>query len=185
MVGLCLIGIGGAVIGEGLFQVATSGAYAIDDPVGPFRALVVRLGITVAGLVVGFQLFDGAALLLVFALSMSGADLVGAATLNGRIGRRLDVSGASLARLRVATISMLVVFVPIGALVAVAERSGLAPERSLTTLATTSILGAAAVGLFGLLIWRFDEHIGEIVTEYRHGPAVPVAADHGTKQVSP
>ncbi len=188
MVGLCLIGIGGSVIGEGLFQVATSGAYAMDDPVGPFRALVIRLGLTVLGLGIGFQIFDGPILLLTFALSMSVADLVGAVVLNRRIGRLLQVAVSSLARLRVVTLSMLAVFVPVGLVIAAVEWSGYAPERVATTLGTTTIAASAALGLFGLLVWRFDEQIGLIVTEYRHGPAVAVpavAAPAGDVSITP
>jgi hypothetical protein len=57
-----------------------------------------------------------------------------------------------------------------------------------TTLGATTIAASAALGLFGLLVWRFDEQIGLIVTEYRHGPAVAVpavAAPAGDVSITP
>ncbi len=177
MVGLCLIGIGGSVLGEGLFQLATSGAYAMDDPVGPLRGLAIRLAITVFGLGLGLQLFDGPVLLLSFALSASVADLIGSFVLNRRIAGRLGVGTASLLRLRVPMLSAIATFAPMGVTMLLLDRAGLTPDRLVTNVVMVGLATVIASAAFAVLVWHFDEQVIRLVKAYRGSPSTEIVAE--------
>ncbi|MCW2684390.1 MAG: hypothetical protein JWP33_2303 [Blastococcus sp.] len=93
----CLLGLGIGVVGESAVVLGTQAAYARQDGVSPLRAVLLRAGLAIAGMLVAWALLDGPALLVAVALSMAASDLVAGALLWWWIGRsvRTDPVGAT------------------------------------------------------------------------------------------
>lgn len=83
----CLLGLGIGVVGESAVVLGTHAAYARGDAVHPFRAVVLRAGLAIAGMLGAALLLDGVALLVAVALSVAVSDLIGGAVLWWWLGR--------------------------------------------------------------------------------------------------
>lgn len=168
LIGLGLVGVGGAVLGEGLYQLATSAAYAMDYPVGPLLGMGVRLAVTVAGIGASAVLVDEANLLLGVALSMSVGDLLGSLTTHRKISGRLPSGGEGLRRaIGVALAAALPPFLVVGAIVQTMSQTGSTRLGQAAVLAITVALVTVAFGCFAVLIWRFDGRFAGLVSDYR------------------
>src|SRR4029450_13185908 len=79
-VSLASIGLG--VIGESAFIHATQGCYARRAVGAPLRAMTLRTGLTVLGMIFSVIAFDGVSTLLVLGLTVTTADLATGALLS-------------------------------------------------------------------------------------------------------
>lgn len=80
------------VVGEASFVVGTHAAYALDDAPAALRSMVVRMGVSLLGMVAAFAFHDRA-VLVILGLGVSAGNLVGAWHLARAIGRRLPGGG--------------------------------------------------------------------------------------------
>ncbi|MEM7276279.1 MAG: lipid II flippase MurJ [Actinomycetota bacterium] len=171
-----LAGIAGAVIGEGLFQVATSAAYACTDPAGPLRAQGLRAALTALGAGICLVLVDGPVVILWLGLAMSAADLVGSGALHRRV---MDLASSAYDLNRSLILTTLAAAVAFGG----AAGAGIGyravwsePQHQLAVLGVTGVIAAAAMVVFVLLRSRFDDELTALVAEFRHrGSARPTA----------
>ncbi len=88
LLSLVLVGIAGAIVGEGLQQLAVAASYAKGDPFGPLNSLALRVLVTFIGIGISLAYLDGAEAVLGIAVSMSIADLLA----SGYLHRRLSAS---------------------------------------------------------------------------------------------
>ncbi len=88
LLSLVLVGIAGAIVGEGLQQLAVAASYARSDPQGPLFSLFLRVFVTLNGTFLSLWLLSGAEIVLGIAVSMSIADIAA----SGYLHRRLSAS---------------------------------------------------------------------------------------------
>lgn len=173
---LVLVGIAGAVIGEGMFQLSTVAAYARRDVIGPTIAMAVRAVLTAVGVAVAAVAFDDLAVVACLVVAMSGADLVGAALLHRRVTDVGEPGEYRLARsLRSTALSAVVAFTTVGA--AAWFVGGLIDEASLVAhLLAGAVGGLAGIAIYLFLRWHRDDELVEVIDQFRSGGGPRVAA---------
>jgi putative peptidoglycan lipid II flippase len=92
LVALSLIALAPGILGEAAFVVSTQASYARDDANAPFRSMLLRTGVSVAGMAAATLLFEGAAMLAAVGLAMSAGNLISAADLGRRVSRGIPTS---------------------------------------------------------------------------------------------
>jgi putative peptidoglycan lipid II flippase len=97
LVAASLASLAPGIIGESGFVMATYGSYARHDVRSPFRAMLIRTGVSLAGMVVAFLLADGSALLIGLGLAISAGNLLSALQLGRRLNSELPGGSARLA----------------------------------------------------------------------------------------
>ncbi len=83
-----ITGVAGAIIGDGLYHLATAASYSSSDMAGPLRAQIIRVGLTLLGSAAA-MLFSGPEVVLCLAVSMSMADLLSGLYLHRRMRSKL------------------------------------------------------------------------------------------------
>ncbi len=162
-----IVGIGGAVVGEGLFQLSTSASYACSDPVAPLRSQGLRAALTAAGSMLTLAVVGGPAVVLGLVVTMSVADLIGSGYLHRRI-MAMAPSPYDLRRSLLLTFGSAAICFALAAAVAAAIRAGAgAPGNQLVVLALTGLIAAAAMAGFAALRSRFDRELQELLSELR------------------
>lgn len=78
LVAASLAALAPGVLGEAGFVIATHASYARHDARSPFRAMVVRTAVALAGMVVAFTATEGTALLVTLGLAISAGNIVSA-----------------------------------------------------------------------------------------------------------
>ncbi len=145
-----LAGIGSGALGEAGFILFTHASYARRDPRAPVRIMALRTAVSIGGMTAAALLIDsGPALLLSIGLSISAADLLGAAVLGLLVARGRPRSaatvvggfGAPLARALVAAAVMAV-----AALAAAGGVNGLTGDDA-------PLLAIAAAVVVGLVVY--------------------------------
>jgi putative peptidoglycan lipid II flippase len=96
LVAASLAGLALGVVGEGVFLLATSAAYALEDARASFRGMLLRTMVFMAGLPVAMSMSSGWTVLLALGAAMSLGDLTAALYLSRRILAQLP-GGRSLA----------------------------------------------------------------------------------------
>jgi putative peptidoglycan lipid II flippase len=71
-----LAGLGPGVLGEAIFVLSTSAAYARHDTGMPLRAMAIRLAVVAVGVAIAPHVADGAGLVLAFGGVLAGANLI-------------------------------------------------------------------------------------------------------------
>jgi putative peptidoglycan lipid II flippase len=89
LVAACVGSTGLGIVAEAAFVVSTSAAYARRDATAPFQAMVVRVGLSAAGMALAWFAMDGVAVLWTIGLSFSVANLIAATFLQQTTTRRL------------------------------------------------------------------------------------------------
>jgi len=98
LVAASLVTLAPGIIGESSFVLSTQACYATYDPVTPFRAMCLRTGISVAGMVAALALNSPTEVLVALGLAVSLGNLVSARRLHVHLTRRLgDVPGLTRA----------------------------------------------------------------------------------------
>ncbi|MEM7321534.1 MAG: lipid II flippase MurJ [Actinomycetota bacterium] len=162
-----LVGIAGAVVGEGLFQLATSASYACFDAVAPLRSQALRAGLTAAGALCCLALVNGPVIVLWLGVTMSVADLIGSGYLHRRI-MTLATSAYNLNRSLLLTTAAAIGGFVLGAGAAVIVRSvSDGPRNQLLVLAMTGVIAAGSLGCFAFVRSRFDGELRELLEELR------------------
>jgi putative peptidoglycan lipid II flippase len=87
LVALSLLALAPGILGEAAFVVSTQASYARDDANAPFRSMIMRSGVSLAGMVVAFLYFEGAAMLVALGLAISTGNLASAVDLGRRVSR--------------------------------------------------------------------------------------------------
>jgi putative peptidoglycan lipid II flippase len=87
LVALSLLALAPGILGEAAFVVSTQASYARDDANAPFRSMLVRSGVSLAGMLVAFLYFEGAAMLVTLGLAISTGNLASAVDLGRRVSR--------------------------------------------------------------------------------------------------
>ena len=93
-VAVSLVALAAGVLGEAGFVLATYASYARHDTRSPFRAMVIRTGVSLGGMVIAFLLADGSGLLVGIGLAISAGNLLSAAQLGTRLKRELQEGSA-------------------------------------------------------------------------------------------
>jgi peptidoglycan biosynthesis protein MviN/MurJ (putative lipid II flippase) len=101
LVAAAIASLGPGVMGEAVLIVATSAAYACRDAISPFRAMLCRTVIALAGMVCAMLAFEGIGIIWALGLSFSGATLISAVYLHRR-QRRLRGAPEAHSRFRLA-----------------------------------------------------------------------------------
>ncbi|MEM7338511.1 MAG: lipid II flippase MurJ [Actinomycetota bacterium] len=170
LIGATLVGICGAIVGDGLYQVATSGTYARDDATGPLKALAIRFGVTVVGAALATVFFSGATVLLVMAVMMSLGDLAGSIMLHRRVTtglpRHAPSAGRSVTALVLAAFAS---FAIVAFMTELGDTIVGLPTAPGAVLVLTGVLVAGALALYGGLALRFTEEFGPLLAELRAG----------------
>ncbi len=96
LVAAALAALAPGVIGESGFVLATHASYARGDARSPFRSMVVRAAVSLAGMAVAFALPRGIAVLVALGLALSASNLAGAWDLSRRVRAGLPSGGARL-----------------------------------------------------------------------------------------
>lgn len=163
-----LVGIAGAVVGEGLFQLATSASYACSDPVTPLRSQALRAVLTTVGAVGCLVFADGPIIVLWLGLIMSVADLVSSGYLHRRI-MTMASSAYDLNRSLLLTTAAAAGCFAIGAAVAVLIRSTTeTPQHQIFVLVATGLIAAGSMAGFAFVRSRFDDELHELLLQLRH-----------------
>lgn len=171
-----LFGIAGAVVGEGLFQLATSASYACSDPVTPLRSQALRAVITTVGAVGCLAMIDGPVIVLWLGVAMSAADLVSSGYIHQRI-MAMAPSAYNLNRSLLLTAAAASGSFVIGAGVAAAIGSvSDGPQNQLVVLALTGVIAAASMVSFAIVRSRFDDELNELLGELRNKQRAGAAA---------
>jgi putative peptidoglycan lipid II flippase len=97
LVAASLASLAPGILGESGFVMATYGSYARHDVRSPFTAMLIRTGVSLAGMVVAFLLADGSALLVGLGLAVSAGNLLSALQLGRRLNSELPGGSAHLA----------------------------------------------------------------------------------------
>ena len=97
LVAAALTALAVGIIAESAFKLATDASYAREDARAPFQAMLVRTGVTLAGIALSFALSDGTSVLMALGGAVSAGTLAGAAYLAVRIRAGLPSAGESLA----------------------------------------------------------------------------------------
>jgi putative peptidoglycan lipid II flippase len=87
LVALSLLALAPGILGEAAFVVSTQASYARDDASAPFRSMLVRSGVSLAGMLVAFLYFEGTAMLVALGLAISTGNLASALDLGRRVSR--------------------------------------------------------------------------------------------------
>ena len=111
LIAACVGSSGLGIVGEAAFVVSTSAAYARRDARAPFQAMLVRVGLSAAGMALALLTMDGVAVLWTIGLSFSIANLIAASWLQGVQSRGLPPvasygAGQLLADLAIAALSV-------------------------------------------------------------------------------
>lgn len=115
---VALMALAPAIVGDGIFTIATNASYARRDARSPLIAMALRIAVMGIGITIAFQLLEDIRLLGAVAGVISLADLVGA----GLLQRRFEgVRSVGVSRVRTATAAV------IGASVALLATSIAAP----------------------------------------------------------
>lgn len=172
LVSVSLAALAAGIVGEALFVMGTHASYARGDARSPFRAMVLKTLVSMAGMAVVAWRLEGAALLLGLGLVLSLADIAGAADLWRRVEIGLPRGSARLApavgRALVASILMAVPAFLVAA--GVAGAVGGAGGEVLAVAAAT-LVGAATF----LAVQRSlrSPELGLFVSALRRGGARP------------
>ncbi len=97
LVAASLAALGPGVLGEAAFVTATHASYAREEADAPFRSMIVRTGVAIAGMLVAFLQPDGASVLVALGLAVSAGNIVSAWHLSHRLRSRLVATGERLA----------------------------------------------------------------------------------------
>ncbi len=167
-----LAGIAGAIIGDGMYQLATSASYALTDPAGLLIGHLVRLVISAICLCLGLFLFADTVLVLAIAVSMSIGDLVGSLILHLRITRQLPFTKYRLGRslLRTGAASVLTFGIAGLALVGLGA-IGVGQAAPVTVLGVTLLVGLLATVAFLILRAKLDNELADVMIDLRSGLA--------------
>lgn len=90
--------LGAGIVGDAVFIISTSASYARRDAIRPLRAMAIRAAIAFAGMVLATTAMHATAILWTLGLSVSAANLVGAAYLHHSQTRVLPCPGANYRR---------------------------------------------------------------------------------------
>ncbi len=168
LVALCLLGVGGAVLGEGLFQITTSASYAFDDPIGPLRGLAVRLCLTLMGMAGAALTLEGPLLLFGFLLAMSAGDVISALLLHRRIAGRLRTRLSTVTPIGPVLVSTAVVYGAAAVAVELLLRSELAPLSQPASFLAAAIVFLATSAVFALMVQWSDPQVPGLLADIRH-----------------
>lgn len=167
LLALVLVGIGGAIVGEGLQQLAVTASYAQGDAVSPLRSLVLRISLTILGTALSLQLLAGPVKILGIAVSMSIADLVSSGFLHRRISASAPTGEYELPLSVVRTAGAAVlVFGAAGFLAAIIASTGLVESPLQRAVAVLLILGPA-MAAFLTLRSRMDDEVTQLFQQLR------------------
>ncbi len=167
-----LTGIAGAVLGEGLFQLLTSATFAMDDARSTLLGYAVRFATTLALVVVASLITSGVTRIFAIVVAMSVGDLVASVALHVRIARTMPAAAYDLKR-SLATTTLAAVAPFAGVAVVLWLVFGSRPSLSqLTVLAITAAAGAVALAAFGLVRWRVDDELSNLVATLRAGDSM-------------
>ncbi len=162
-----LVGITGAILGEGLHQLATAAAYSRDDTATPLRSLVLRLGLTILGIGASLATLDGASVVLGIAISMSVADLLSATYLHWSVTNRLEsISYKLSSSINATVIASITTFGLAGAVAFVLREAGMAQAQGARLAVTGAAVGLAMVA-FVALRSRFDNELHTLLADLR------------------
>lgn len=148
----CLLGLGLGVVGESAVVLGTQASYARGDGVRPFRAVLLRAVVAVAGMLGAAALLDGPALLVGVALSVAVSDLLAGALLWWWVARPQPGAvgalrrGAVLRPIAAGAASLL----PVLAVLGIAD----GPDSQLGALGLVAVSGTA-----GLLTYLVTLHL--------------------------
>jgi putative peptidoglycan lipid II flippase len=96
LIAVSLASVSFGVLGEGVFIVNTSAAYALADAGAPLRAMLVRTAVTLPGMAAALALADGPAVLIVLGLSLTAGDLTQAVAFSRHLVTRLPRGHAAI-----------------------------------------------------------------------------------------
>ena len=162
-----LVGITGAILGEGLHQLATAAAYSQNDTATPLRSLVLRLGLTVLGIAVSLTTLEGASVVLGIAVSMSVADLLSATYLHWSVTSRLEAISYKLSSsLNATAITSITAFGLAGAVAFVLREADITQAQG-ARLAFTGVAVGLAMVAFVAMRSRFDDELHALVKDLR------------------
>lgn len=164
-----LVGVAGAVLGEGMQQLSTAASYARSDPKSPLLSLVIRLGVTAAGVAASLATLQGAQQVFGIAVSMSVGDLVAAAFLHRRVSIGLVAVSYQLRRsLNLTSIAAIATFGAAGVVVLLIRSAGAASTPQATLGFTVTTVGLAMLAFIALRS-RFDDELQLLLADLRGG----------------
>ncbi len=157
LVAASLASLAVGVLGEAAFVMGTNAAYALDDPVSPFRAMVLRTVVTLAGVPVALSVDSGPGVLVALGLAVSLGNAAGVLDLVWRILRRLPPSSERLAPavLRALAASALMAGPAYVAAAAISDGS-IGGVAAVATMLVAAVVGAVAF-LAAQRAWRSPE----------------------------
>ena len=162
-----LVGITGAILGEGLHQLATAAAYSQDDTATPLRSLFLRLGLTIVGIAVSLTTLEGASVVLGIAISMSVADLLSATYLHWSVTSRLEAISYKLSSsLNATAIASITAFGLAGAAAFLLREADITQAQG-ARLAFTGVAVGLAMVAFVAMRSRFDNELHALVKDLR------------------
>ena len=162
-----IAGVGGAILGDGLYHLSSAASYSRLDPFGPLQAQVLRFGGTVLGAASTLAWVDGSASILGLALSMSAADLLAAWYLHRRVSATLSTGDYNLSTSMARTLSCSMFgFGAAGIIGWWAVRGwSLSP---IVSLAAVAGLGGAGLALYVGTRLKLDHELATLFSEVRN-----------------
>jgi putative peptidoglycan lipid II flippase len=146
LVAASLAALGFGLLGEAAWVLGTHAAYARKDATAPFRASIVRLGVSSVGMVVALLAFRGTAVLVVLGLAVSLGNTVGAWYLAAAVARHLPAGDARLTPAAVRTVGgSLAMAAPAYVLAMLLPR--------LSSARWADLVGVGVAGLVGITIF--------------------------------
>jgi len=97
LLALALTGLAIGVLGDSGFLLGTYGAYARQDVRAPFAGMVVRLGVSMLGMVAAAAFFQGDLVVLMLGAAVAAGDVLSAIYLGRRVAHELPAPGERLA----------------------------------------------------------------------------------------
>ncbi|MFW2381844.1 MAG: murein biosynthesis integral membrane protein MurJ [Acidimicrobiales bacterium] len=169
LLSLVLVGIAGAIIGEGLQQLAVAASYAKGDPRGPLNSVALRVLLTFFGTMLSLSLLSGAETVLGIAVSMSVADLVASGYLHRRLSATFTPGSYGLSASVLRTTGASVVSFGIGGFVAaVVAASGSFDAPAQRAGATLAIVGVALIAFVTVRV-QLDDEVPSLLEQLRPG----------------
>ena len=159
LVAVSLAALAPGVIGESSFVLSTQACYATYDPVTPFRAMILRTTVSVAGMGIALVLGGPLAVLAALGLAMSAGNLLSAWRLHRQISGRLGETTPGLAAAIVRDIAASVAMAAAAWVVAIALASAIPGEVG----QLIAVLGAVPVGGVVFIISQRALHYPELV----------------------
>lgn len=159
-----ITGVAGAIIGDALYHLATAASYSKSDIVGPLRAQVVRVLITIVGSVVAVQ-FSGPFVVLCLAVSMTLADVASGCYLHRRVARTLARGDYRLLNSVLSSSACAVMSFGVVALAALAVRRSIGSVSALEALVVSGVSVVVGFGLFVALRSRSDDEVRNAVND--------------------